>query len=92
MSKFTPFLHFFFAWKILWARSPDMLTNSSAMVTTEALYCLFSHKQLDFLVVLLWRLIFKVSPTWTSCCFPSLAHEKILKNFDINKFNVLQDK
>ena len=47
-----------------------MLTISSAMVATEVLHGFIRHRQLDLLVVLLCRFRLKVSPSWTSGCFP----------------------
>ena len=57
---------------IIYHSGIDGMANSiatSAMVVTEALHGLFTHRQLDASVILLWRFRLKVSPSRTICCF-----------------------
>ena len=61
----------------LWPYYPDMLTNSSAIVETEVFYGLFTHRQLDLPVLLMWRFRLNVFPQGTVCCFP----RSIVRNF-----------
>ena len=57
---------------IIYHSGNDGVANSvatSAMVVTEALHGLFTHRQLNASVILLWRFRLKVSPSRTICCF-----------------------